>query len=287
MDGASIASPTRLHAANSIACAERGWHVLVEKPVTDSLRAADHLAFALQRYGVRSLVGHHRRHHPSVQRLKELVTNSIGTPLTATLIWAMRKPEGYFQNNWRTTGGSPVMINLVHDVDILRFVLGEITQIAGFASNAQRNTDRVESGALALKFANGVTGCVTFADTALSPWGFEAGTSENPNIATTAQDMIWITGTEGSVSFPSLTHWTGSRDWSEAPTPCAHAVERVVPLMAQLDHFLDVIDGKCAPLIDVADARQTLDTTLKIETLMRRDLPLPIRSAHTPEGAFS
>jgi len=52
-------------------------------------------------------------------------------------------------------------------------------------------------------------------DTAPSPWGFEAATGENPNIGTTNQDMMWITGTQGGISFPSLTQWSGV-DWGQA-----------------------------------------------------------------------
>ena len=64
----------------------------------------------------------------------------IGTPITATMIWAMRKPDAYFEENWRTKSGSPVMINLVHDIDILRFVLGEIIDITAVGAAHIRAT---------------------------------------------------------------------------------------------------------------------------------------------------
>ena len=275
VDGAIIATPTGLHAAHGTAAAKRGWHVLIEKPVAADLAGAQALGAALEQAGVRSLVGHHRRYHAPVRQLRALVAQGgIGTPVTASLIWAMRKPDSYFEGNWRTAGGSPVMINLVHDIDLLRFVLGEVVDIACLAGarlrdGAQvengRGGARIESGAVALRFALGATATISFADTAPSPWGFEAGTGENPNIGTTGQDMMWITGTKGGISFPSLTLWQGA-DWSAAAqvADLDVAVNSQPPLKAQLAHFIEVMDG-AAPLIDVADATRTLDVALRIE----------------------
>ncbi|WP_187428256.1 scyllo-inositol 2-dehydrogenase (NAD(+)) [Roseobacter fucihabitans] len=266
VDGVIIATPTGLHARHGIYAASRGWPMLIEKPVASDMAGAQALAHAVVQAGVGSLVGHHRRYHAPVQQLKALIDEGrIGTPVCANLIWAMRKPEGYFDGNWRTAGGSPVMINLVHDIDTLRFVLGDILAVTGLRGAGLRGSARIESGAVALAFANGATGTISFADTTPSPWGFEAGTGENPNIGATGQDMMWIMGTAGAVSFPSLTLWSGT-DWGQAATrvPLAVEVNTTPPLAAQLNHFLDVIDG-ATPLIDVADATRTLAITLDIE----------------------
>lgn len=266
VDGVIIATPTHLHATHGIEAARRGWHMLIEKPVAGSVEKAQRLGQVLRATGVKSLVGHHRRYHAPVQQLKQLLADqAIGRVITATLIWAMRKPDDYFQGNWRSAGGSPVMINLVHDIDLLRFCLGEITASSALRGRSLRGAERVESGAIALAFENGATGTISFADTAPSPWGFEAGIGENPHIGVTGQDMLWITGTKGAVSFPSLTLWRGA-DWSDAAKR-ANLVRHEnmhPPLMAQLDHFLEVMDG-AAPLIDVADATRSLAVAAQIE----------------------
>ncbi|MEM9579728.1 MAG: Gfo/Idh/MocA family oxidoreductase [Pseudomonadota bacterium] len=274
VDGVIIATPTHLHAAHGTQAAERGWHMLIEKPVAGTQSDAARLQDAVQRAGVASLVGHHRRYHASLQQLRSLlVEGAIGRPVTATLIWAMRKPDPYFEGNWRTKGGSPVMINLVHDIDVLRFVLGEIAEVAALRGNSLRGTERIESGAVSLLFESGATGTISFADTAPSPYGFEAGTGENPNIGTTGQDMMWITGTGGAVSYPSLTLWQGTQ-WGEPATrvPLEKDAAGRAPLNAQLDHFLDVMDG-ADPLIDVADAARTLAIAELIEDQLRNQAP--------------
>ena len=150
VDGVIIATPTNLHCENGIYAARKSWDILIEKPVTASLEQAKELSQVIQESGIASLVGHHRRYHPSVQALKSLVKGKkIGTAVTASMIWAMRKPDAYFEQNWRSTEGSPVMINIVHDLDLLRFIFGDIAKITGFGSSLIRNQNRVESGAAA------------------------------------------------------------------------------------------------------------------------------------------
>ena len=266
VDGVIIATPTHLHATHGKEAAARGWHILLEKPVASSLQAAQDLKDTLRATQVRSLVGHHRRYHASVQQLKScLAEGLIGAVVNVSLLWAMRKPDAYFEGNWRTAGGSPVMINLVHDIDLLRFVIGEIAQTAALRGASLRGTNRIESGAIALAFENGATGTISFADTTPSPWGFEAGTGENPNIGETGQDMMWITGTKGAISFPSMTVWAGT-EWGTAAsrTPFERARNTKTPLEAQLDHFIEVMGG-ADPLIDVADATRTLAVAGRIE----------------------
>ncbi|WP_299677950.1 Gfo/Idh/MocA family oxidoreductase [uncultured Roseobacter sp.] len=276
VDGVILATPTHLHSKHGAYAAKRGWPMLIEKPVTEDLAQARVLQKAIQTAKVPSLVGHHRRYHAPVQQMKSLVANgAIGQPVTATLIWAMRKPDAYFDGNWRSAHGSPVLINLVHDIDLLRFVLGDIAAVSALRGRRLRGQARVESGAVALAFESGATGTIAFADTAPSPWGFEAGTGENPNIGTTRQDMLWITGTKGAISFPSMTLWSG-QDWSRPAeqVPCTRAENAKPPLDAQLDHFLEVTQG-AAPLIDVADATRTLDIALQIEDQLRQQAPAP------------
>lgn len=266
VDGVIIATPTHLHTQHGIEAANNNWHVLIEKPVAGTLTEARALETHLRTKTTKSLVGHHRRYHACVQQLKALIAEGIvGDVVNANLIWAMRKPDAYFEGNWRTAGGSPVMINLVHDIDLLRFTIGEITQTAALRGSPIRGTDRIESGAIAIVFENGATGTISFADTAPSPWGFEAGTGENPNIGTTQQDMMWITGTKGAISFPSMTLWQGS-DWGTPAhqVPLAKGENEKPPLDAQLDHFVEVMNG-AEPLIDVADATRTLAVAEDIE----------------------
>ncbi len=266
-DAVLIATPSHLHADHAEAAAAKGWHMLIEKPVAHSVEAAERISRAADAAGVQTLVGHHRRHHARVAQLKHMMSEgAIGAPIVASMIWAMKKPESYFEGNWRSgADGSPVMINLVHEVDLLRHLFGEVVSVTGVGSNAQRGAARVESGAASVMFESGLAASIAFADSALSPWGFEAGTGENPNIGTTGEDYLRISGSRGSIGFPSLTVWGGAEDWSEPAVPEACTGENNVPLVAQLEHFAQVVAGRASPLVSAADATESLRVTLAID----------------------
>ena len=54
----------------------------------------------------------------------------------------------------------------------MRFI-GDIDEITGFGAATTRAQGRVETGALALRFASGLCGSVIFSDAAPSPWGLK------------------------------------------------------------------------------------------------------------------
>lgn len=272
VDGAILATPSALHADHAEIALSRGWPCMVEKPLAADLPQANRIVAASARTGLPVLTGHHRRYHASVQRLRQIVSgDGIGRPVVATAIWAMKKPDRYFAGNWRQgVDGSPVMINMVHEIDLLRFVIGEVVEVSAMGGQPVRGAGRVESGAFSLRFESGAIATVAFADTAPSPWGFEAGTYENPNIGGTGQDYLWVAGTTGAVSFPSLTVWSGARDWSQAAQPHHQQVAKTNALYAQIGHFLEVLGGS-APLIDAVDAKRTLEVTLKVDGLVAQN----------------
>ena len=257
VQGAIIASPTGLHHSHALACAKRGWHMIIEKPIASTLDEATEIAQATT--NVHTLMGHHRRHHGVVQALKRIIDDgTIGRPIAVNVLWGMKKPDSYFETLWRVTGADPVQMNMIHDLDLLLYLFGPVTHNQILAANPVRGAARPESGTIGVQFAGGVIGSLTFADTTPTPWGFEAATGENPNIATTGQDMMWVMGTKGGVSFPSLTVWGGSDTWAKAPHATKITVDKTNALTAQLDHFLDVIDGKVPSLNPAAQGAAML-----------------------------
>ncbi|MEM8868765.1 MAG: Gfo/Idh/MocA family oxidoreductase [Pseudomonadota bacterium] len=269
VDAAIIATPTETHVVLGAACAARGWAILVEKPIAADLAGADALITACARAGVPLLVGHHRRHHAAVHALRDSISaGRIGRVIGLSGIWAVRKPDRYFEVPWRQyAGGSPVLINLVHDLDLLRFVMGEIADLGGYLAASARSGTREDSGALVLRFASGALGTILFSDAAPSPWGFEAGTGENPHIASSHADYMHVLGSTGALSFPSLTRYDGAEDWSQQQTRTAGSMVTNIPLDAQLAHFTEIVTEGVEPLCSGADGRRALELALRIRAL--------------------
>ena len=126
LDGVIVATPNADHAPHAISCIEHGLPVLVEKPLAESLANAERIVQASERAGVPVLVGHHRRHNPMLSRARDAIRQGeIGRIATVSAFAAFLKPDRYFDVAWRREpGGGPILINLIHAIDDLRFLLG-------------------------------------------------------------------------------------------------------------------------------------------------------------------
>jgi predicted dehydrogenase len=121
-DAAIIAAPNILHAPAGLACAQRGVHMLVEKPIADTVEAAVRLSEAAERAGLKLLVGQHRRHNPIVEKAREIVRDGrIGRVTAISAQWMLLNAKDYFDvAHRRQAGAGPVLTNAVHDTLYLR-----------------------------------------------------------------------------------------------------------------------------------------------------------------------
>jgi predicted dehydrogenase len=267
-EGAIIASPNALHAPMGLACAERGIHILVEKPIAETLPAAQALAAAAGRAGVALLVGHHRRYNPIIEKAREIVRGGgIGRLTAVVAMWLLRKPDPYFDVAWRREpGGGPVLINLIHDIDDLRFICGEIASVQAITSSGIRGFAVEDTAAISLRFASGALGTATLSDVVSAPWSWELTSGEAAQYPQLRENCYMFAGTEGSLTVPKLELWRyeGEQSWTRPLVKQMFAVTTADPLTRQLRHFCHVIRGEETPRITGADAARTLATTLAV-----------------------
>lgn len=265
-----IASPNALHAVQGMECARRGIHFIVEKPVTDTVESVAKLCEAVRASGVKTLVGHHRRHHAEVQKCRELLQGgAIGPIVGISGIWATRKPEAYFEaGRWRSQkGGGVILINLIHEVDFMRFCCGEIVAVSAVTSNAQRGFEVEDTAACILEFESGAVGTFLLSDSGVSPWTMEQGIGEVPDFPFTGQNDYRFVGAKGALEFPELKQWfqVGDvRNWNHPVVAKANHSLRREPYHAQLSHFRDVIRNGATPIQPVDDGARTLIASLAV-----------------------
>lgn len=261
-DGLIVASPNSLHLEMALDSIARGVAVLVEKPVTDTVAAAKILSQAVHRTGVPVLVGHHRRHNPVIKAAREAVAGSRLGQLTAIAgLWLLKKPDDYFEVAWRREqGGGPLLINLIHDIDNLRFICGEIEYVQAMTSNKVRGFAVEDTAALLLKFTNGALGTFTLSDATPAPWSWELSSGENAAYPRQDQPCYLFAGTKGSLAVPNMALWSypGDGGWYAPLNRSEVAVSPLDPLVEQLRHFLTVIARHEAPLVPADDAMGTL-----------------------------
>ena len=162
LDGVVVAVPTALHASVGLACVSAGVHMLMEKPITDELPAGRDLVSAAEAAGVRIVVGHHRRFDPAVERAREIIAGGeLGRLVLVSAIWAARKPDDLLAGRVAVGARGRIRscINLIHDLDCLRHICGEIVEVsAAIASRAVREFEVEDTAAIVLRFANGALG---------------------------------------------------------------------------------------------------------------------------------
>lgn len=268
-ESAIVCTPNHTHVPLGLELVEAGIHVLVEKPVSADTASGAALVRRAAERGARLLVGHHRRFNPYVEAARRaLDAGLVGDVTAVSALWAACKPDPYFYDDpraaWRlskSNGGGVVLINLVHEVDILQYLFGPITKVHAEKMKPRRGDgpDKAEEGAaLTLRFESGIVGTFLLSDAVVSPHFFEAGTGENPLMPRARResgeeiDVYRIFGTQGTLSVPDMTLW----NYGEGPSSWTNEIrsrkldlddDPRVPFDRQLDHFVNVVRGTEAP----------------------------------------
>lgn len=266
-DGVVIATPNAMHVEQGLECIEAGVPCLVEKPIGHTLEQGERLVVAAEKANHRLLVGHHRRYSPILYQAVEAVKSGVLGRIVGVIgSAAFFKPAGYHDApyEWRKqAGGGPILINMVHEVDNLRAMVGEITAVQAFASNAVRGFQVEDTAAINLKFANGALGSFLLSDTAASPRSWEQTSQENKAYATYSdEDAYVIIGDMGSLAVPTMRlrvyATKEERSWYTPFESKTIGLERGDPLGRQIEHFGKVIRGEEKPLVTGRDGLQNL-----------------------------
>lgn len=262
IDGAILATPSQMHADGALVCIDNRCPVLVEKPLCTTVPEAEQLVQHARRADIPVLTGHHRRHGAILKQTKALIDGgTLGTVTTFQGTCWFHKPDAYFDVRWRSQpGGGPVFINLIHDIDTMLYLFGDVSSVQAITSNRIRGSAVEDTAAILLRFASGVLGTMTVSDTTVSPWSWETTSGENPAFPATPQACYLIGGTQAALSVPDLSLWRhdGPPSWLSPLDRQTIAVEDIDPLEAQIQQFVAVIRGQEPPLVSGADGLHTL-----------------------------
>lgn len=269
IDGVIISTPTIYHYENAISALKLGLDVLIEKPISATIDEAQKISKTAIEFKRKVLVGHQRRFYPLVLKAKEIIKeNELGNIIGLSGVWALRKDKDYFLPDWRKkiTAG-PVITNLIHDIDYLRFIFGDIEEVSAFSSNIINNFEKEDVITANLKFKSGILGNFLITDCGTSPWSWETATGENIHLPTLVENNLRVIGTEGSLEFPNLKIWKyikNGSDWKNEIYSQDLSFSNIDPYVAQMNHFKDIINRKIEPITGSEDAELTLKVALSI-----------------------
>lgn len=286
-DGVIIANPNRFHVNTAIQCMQAGVPSLLEKPLALNTEEALYLIEQQQHYQVPILVGHHRRHNKIIQQAYELIqTGTLGQINTFNALWSVYKPDSYFDIEWhRKTGAGLLAINLVHDLDLMRYLNGEIESVQAMMSYRNRQLEVEDTISILVRFKNGSLGSLMASDAAVSPWGWDQNSEENKNSFATSPDQncYFISGTQGALSVPNLEYWNYPSETAKSwATPLIK--NKLEPnkdedvYISQLSHFVDVIDGTAQPISSPEDAIKKIQLLECIEKAAKEQRTIHLES---------
>ena len=175
-------------------------------------------------------------------------------------------------------GAQSVLINLIHDIDMLRFLFGDIASVQAITSNAMRGFAVEDTAAVLIRFENGALGTITVTDAAVTPWNWDLAAGEAAHYPRQDVNSHYLSGTDGSLTLPRLELWQyrGKRGWHETLTVERTVVHQRDPYVEQLRHVRAVCEGRESPLSPGNEGLRTLAATLAVHESAASGAPVAV-----------
>lgn len=165
IDLISICTPSGLHPEHGIKAAQKGIHVITEKPMAITLEAADTLIKACDDHHVQLFVVKQNRLNTTMQLLRRAIDKGRFGKIylvQSNVFW--QRPQSYYdQAKWRGTwefDGGSFMNQASHYIDALYWLIGPVDYVMAETATMARRIETEDTGAAILKFRNGVIGTV-------------------------------------------------------------------------------------------------------------------------------
>jgi len=242
VNAVSVVTPTALHAEIGEAFLNEGIHVLVEKPLSNSLAGADRLISAARRNGRTLQAGHLERFNPAVRLVRERV----------------RQPRFFEAHRMgvftpRSLDIDVILDLMIHDLDIIRIMVPSVPlsiQAVGIAIL----TSRIDIANARIEFEDGCVANVTASRVSTEKIRklrlFHA--REYISLDYTRQDVaIFSVGPAAGAGAPRINGTKLNPPHRE-------------PLAAELESFVDACRREIGPECDGEDGRATLDLALRV-----------------------
>ena len=263
LDAVIVATPNQLHEKHTISFLKKKIPVLLEKPISDNIKSAKKIIISSKKNKTPLLIGYHRRHNAIVSKVKTIIrSGKLGNIVSANVLCWLYKHKEYFKESWRTSrGGGPLGINLVHDIDMICYLLGSISHVQAFTTNKNRKFKVEDTATVSLIFESGALCTLNISDTIVAPWSYELTAGENPAYPVTNQSAYMIGGTKGSIQFPNLKYWFYKKErswWNKIFLKSDINKKDDNTLVNQIDHFSDVVLKKVKPKVNGNDGLNSL-----------------------------
>jgi len=192
-----------------MACAEAGKHIQVQKPIATNLETARKMIEVAEQAGIKlGVVSQHRFDDASLFISKAIREGRLGKILEAdAYVKWYRSPEYYsrpIKGSWKVEGGGALINQGIHQVDLLLWLIGPVTEVFGmWQLGGLHKIESEDVVAAVFRYKNGAQGVI------------QAATAFYPGYT----ERIEIHGTKGTaiISGDKLTAWDVKDDVGETP----------------------------------------------------------------------
>jgi UDP-N-acetyl-2-amino-2-deoxyglucuronate dehydrogenase len=160
-----LATPSGLHAAQTIQAAEAGRHVVTEKPMATRWHDGKAMVAACDKAGVQLFVVKQNRRNATIQLLKRAIDRRrFGRiyMVTVNVFWS--RPQEYYDSaKWRGTwefDGGAFMNQASHYVDLLDWLIGPVESVHAFTATLARHIEVEDTGVANIRWRSGALGSV-------------------------------------------------------------------------------------------------------------------------------
>jgi UDP-N-acetyl-2-amino-2-deoxyglucuronate dehydrogenase len=161
-----LATPSGLHAEQTIRAAQAGKHVITEKPMATRWQDGKRMVAACDQAGVRLFVVKQNRHNATLQLLKKAIdAERFGRiyMVAVNVFWS--RPQSYYDSaKWRGTwefDGGAFMNQASHYVDLLDWMIGPVESLQAYTATLARDIEVEDTGVMSLRWRSGALGSMS------------------------------------------------------------------------------------------------------------------------------
>lgn len=255
----SVLTPSGMHAEHTIAAAEAGKHVVVEKPMALRLEDADRMIAACDSNGVKLfVVKQNRLNVPVVKAREALDAGRFGKLVLGTVRVRWRRDQSYYdQDSWRGTwaqDGGVLSNQASHHIDLLEWFMGDVVSVHARSARALVDIEAEDTAVATLQFASGALGVI------------EATNAARPRDLEGSLSILGEGGTVviGGFAVNKMISW----EFTEPKDGDEHVLEQfsVNPPnvygyghQAYYEHVVSCLENDGAALVDGLEGRRSLE----------------------------
>ena len=269
-EGVILATPPAVHAEHTVIAAERGIHVLVEKPMAPNVADCERMIQACAKANVTLMIAFKKRFFPCFRFIRDQVAES-GAPL----LWAnVRFALGRVEKDWfwdEDNGGGPLLENVIHEFDILRFLMGEVTQTYAVGGNLfmPDRAPQIDAAGVVLTLANG--GVASMGVGYGSEWPMA-----KEELALASEKLVFEL--QGAFDHTDALRYCHRDDPGNIKTPAFEPLGDGAAFAHQLRHFVDCIAGRADCESTGEDGLAAVRLALATKQSIREKRPLEVGS---------